>query len=359
MKNTYIFAVCLLWAGISVAQDAGLPRFDPVAAAEEEALRRAETKMIMDLNLAKAEKLKDAKDYGAAAVYYEEVIGLASKLGNLTAVQESVEEAKDGLVHSRLQSAYKLQDEKQFSSADKEAAQALAVVGGNSKLLKFRKFNAEVEAAHQGRVPSEAVVQSLKAIRDEKAQVFQMIRDGRAYFELGQYVQAEERLKEAIKLDPHSDLAYYYLRLILEAQYDEESRKREHKFQERVVEVSKAWNKTTRTDLPTPNPYYTTNSQVPFLTHTSQGAQHIRRKLHEIMIPEVAYDALTLDEVVADLIDTVKREDPDGKGLNFLINSQVMMVVVVVVFRFWTQWGILSLAGVLGWVLERVLQGSI
>ena len=231
MRNTYIFAVCLFSAGFLGAQTGGVPQFDPVAAAEEEALRRAETRMIMDLNLTKAEHLKDAKDYSSASVYYEEVLSLAQKLGNLAAVQEVVEEAREGLVHSRLQKAWEFQDEKKFTEADQEASKALTVVGENSKLLKFRKFNASIEAAHQGRIPSQEVADSLQNIQDNKVKVLQLIRDGRAYYQLGQYEEAEAKLKEAINIDPHSDLAYYYLRLILEAEYDEESRKREHKFQ--------------------------------------------------------------------------------------------------------------------------------
>jgi len=82
--------------------------------------------------------------------------------------------------------------------------------------------------------------------------------------------------------------------------------------------------------LPVPNPYYKTNSQVPFLTHSSPGAQRINRKLEEIVLPEVHFDAVPLVNVVQRLIEDAKKFDPEPdpakKGLNFLINDVVPAV---------------------------------
>lgn len=73
------------------------------------------------------------------------------------------------------------------------------------------------------------------------------------------------------------------------------------------------------------NSYARTNSEVPFLTHTSKGAQLINRKLEEIVLPEVHYDGVPLAEVVKRLSEAAKKFDPDPdpkkKGLNFLIND--------------------------------------
>ena len=73
--------------------------------------------------------------------------------------------------------------------------------------------------------------------------------------------------------------------------------------------------------LPVPNPYHRTNSQAPFLTHSSKGAQRINRKLEEIVLPEVHFDAVPLVGVVQRLIEDAKKFDPEKKGLNFLIND--------------------------------------
>ena len=73
--------------------------------------------------------------------------------------------------------------------------------------------------------------------------------------------------------------------------------------------------------LPVPNPYAKTNSEVPFLTHSSKGAQRINRKLEEILLPEVHFDGVPLAEVVKRLSEDARKFDPEQRGVNFLIND--------------------------------------
>ena len=131
------------------------------------------------------------------------------------------------------------------------------------------------------------------------------------------------RLEEAIKKDPVNEPAYFYLRLVMESQFDIESKKREKTYGDRVVQVTKKWNEGTRTDLPMPNQYFRTNSNRPFLTHTSLGAQRINKKLDDIIFPEVNFPGLTLTEVVKTLDADTKKHDPEKKGLNYLINNVI------------------------------------
>jgi hypothetical protein len=73
--------------------------------------------------------------------------------------------------------------------------------------------------------------------------------------------------------------------------------------------------------LPVPNPYFRTNAERPFLTHSSKGAQLINRKLDQIVLPEIHFDGVPLKDVVKRLADDAKQFDPEKKGLNFLIND--------------------------------------
>ena len=103
----------------------------------------------------------------------------------------------------------------------------------------------------------------------------------------------------------------------LEAELESANEQRE----KRVAEVLKKWNESPRAALPVPNPYARTNTQSPFITHSSKGAQRINRKLGEIVLPEVHFDAVPLVGVVQRLIEEAKKFDPEQKGLNFLIND--------------------------------------
>jgi hypothetical protein len=47
----------------------------------------------------------------------------------------------------------------------------------------------------------------------------------------------------------------------------------------------------------------------------------IARKLNEILISEIDYNSLTLDEAIADLLDISRRRDPTGEGVNIVFSQ--------------------------------------
>ncbi len=297
---------------------------DPVAIAEEEALRRQERKLVLDANLTRAKQLQKDKDFTNAAKLYEETIGHAKLLGGVETVERQYREALAGLIHCRIQLAVGLQEKYDFKGAAAEADKIYAFDPKSTAADEFKRFNERVEVAHRGRLPSQQVLTRQTELIEERSKIMGLVRDGRLYYEVGEYTEAKKRLEEAITLDPMNDAAYFYLRLILESKFERESRLREKTYGERVVEVTQKWNEKTRTGLPVPNPYYKTNSEVPFLTHSSKGAQRINRKLEEIVFPEITYDGLPLPEVVKMIDADAKKYDPEKKGLNFLINNVIM-----------------------------------
>ncbi|KAF0177216.1 MAG: Type II and III secretion system protein [Limisphaerales bacterium] len=299
---------------------------DPVAIAEEEALRRQERRLVLDANLLKAKQLQREKDFANAAKLYEEAIGHARLLGGVEAVEKQYRDALAGLTHCRIQLAIALQEKYEFREAAAEADKIFPFDPRSSAAEEFKRFNDRVESAHKGRLPSQQAVTKRAELIEGRSKIMGLVRDGRLYYEVGEYKVAKEKLEEAIALDPMNDAAFFYLRLIMESQFERESRLRENTYSKRVVEVSSKWNEGTR-KLPSPNPYYKTNSEVPLLTHSSKGAQMINRKLEEIVFPEISYDALPLPEVVKMLDTDAKKNDPEPdpkkKGVNFLINNVV------------------------------------
>jgi type II secretory pathway component GspD/PulD (secretin)/tetratricopeptide (TPR) repeat protein len=309
------------WLAVSPSLPAAAP--DPVAIAEEEALRRQERRLVLEANIARAKRLQKEKDFATAAKLYEEAIGHARVLGGVEAVERLASEAQAGLVQCRLQLAVVLQEKYDFKGAAAEVDKLKPFAPNNREAEEFRQFNERVESAHRGRLPSPQVLTRQADLMAERADVLRLVRDGQLYYKMGEYQEAKERLEEAIKKDPVNEAAYFYLRLVMEAKFDIESKKRENTYGERVVEVTEKWNKGTRTDLPKPNPYYRTNASIPGMTHVSPGTQRINHKLDLIVFPEITYDGLPLPEVVKFIDADTKKYDPDKKGLNFLINNVV------------------------------------
>ncbi|MEQ2006459.1 MAG: hypothetical protein ABMA26_06655 [Limisphaerales bacterium] len=297
---------------------------DPVAIAEEEALRRQERKLVLDANLSRAKQLQKVKNFTDAAKLYEEAIGHAKLLGGVETVEKSYRDALAGLIACRLQMGLALQEKYEFKAAAAEVDKIFPFDPRNADAEKFKRFNEVVESAHRGRLPSQGVLSLQPKLAEQRTEVLQLVRDGQLYWQMGEYAEAKSKLEAAIKKDPLNEAAFFYLRLVMESEFDIESKKRDKTYGDRVVEVTKKWNESTRTDLPKPNPYFRTNSYIPFLTHSSSGAQRINRKLDEIVFPEITYDGLPLPEVVKLLDGDTKKFDPDKKGLNFMINNVVM-----------------------------------
>ncbi len=241
MRSVCITVLYLCLACVLPAEDsARTAAFNAGQVAEDEARRRSETRMVMDLNLKRAEEHRKAKRYQSAAFLYEQAIGLARRLGNMKAVEKDVAKARDGIAYSRLRLARELQDLDMFKEADEEVLKALAYDPDNRRLRKFRESNEEVRKAHIGRVPSRTVRAAIQNHRTERAKVMTLVRDGKAFYDVGQLGEAERRLQAAVRLEPQSDVAYYYLRLIQEARNDLQGRAREYNFRKRVIEVGEA-----------------------------------------------------------------------------------------------------------------------
>ncbi|MFT4691067.1 MAG: hypothetical protein ACI9OD_003290 [Limisphaerales bacterium] len=62
-------------------------------------------------------------------------------------------------------------------------------------------------------------------------------------------------------------------------------------------------------------------STVPSATWVNTRKGPIARKLNEILISEIAYNSLTLDEAIADLLDISRRRDPTGEGVNIVFSQ--------------------------------------
>lgn len=56
------------------------------------------------------------------------------------------------------------------------------------------------------------------------------------------------------------------------------------------------------------------------------AADDVAAKLKKLRVPEIAYDGLTLEEVVKDLRRYTRHLDPEGKGVKFLIENQMPKV---------------------------------
>ena len=143
------------------------------------------------------------------------------------------------------------------------------------------------------------------------------MRDGKLLYEMGKFDEAEVKLKEATRLEPGNEGAFYYMNLVKQARYEREAKSHTIDTQDRIVQVEKAYEQPVhRGLLPTGNPYALTN-----LVHTGSGREAIYSKLDRIRLDSVSWpEGLPLIEVLRNLSEQSKLRDPDKKGINFIFN---------------------------------------
>ncbi len=116
------------------------------------------------------------------------------------------------------------------------------------------------------------------------------LQDAKLYYELGKLDESEAILIQVLKDAPTNRTAPYYLDLIKEARW-------KHKHASPITPIPLATN----------NVVY------------AQGRRQIFSELNRIMFSEVAYD-LPLTEVLKRLTFESQKHEPEGIGINFLIN---------------------------------------
>jgi len=286
--------------------------------AVNEAVMRQANRIALRQRLAEARSAEDRRDLVNAAKLYDDAWTLLLNIGVNNAEAEAAT-ARAGLATVRLELAREDQNHGDYREAATQIKDVLRVDPSNAEAIELKRLNDKMLVEQQGHVPDLETQAKLPAIAKEKVDANTMVQNARVMFEMGKIAEAKELLKEAVKLDPQNQAAYYYANLIGEHEFKLALNNRDVASRKALVEIESAWSPSTkREQLPHPNLYSRTN-----LVHTSPSRQAIYRKLDTIRLDNVSYDGLPLTEVVKSLSDEAKRRDPERRGLNFIVNQNV------------------------------------
>ena len=152
--------------------------------------------------------------------------------------------------------------------------------------------------------PTSETPASVKSTHDEQIQITQLVQDGKLMFQLGKMDEAEAKLNEALKRDPHIQAALYYLNLVK---------------QTRAKQEMDARNLNSRGhNLPNADVNARGN-----IVYTSLERQKVYKKLNNITFDRIAFLDLPLSEVVRELSEQTQLRDTDKEGINFIISNDV------------------------------------
>ncbi|HOW68813.1 MAG TPA: hypothetical protein PK256_26330, partial [Verrucomicrobiota bacterium] len=312
MTKAVLISFALLLAAILAVQA------QPTAAqkAEEEAVRRQEATIQLRLVLPKADEALQKNDLNQSIKLYEEAWGLVQSIGP-AGIDKERQQTMDGLVLSLVKRADIAKKQGNLYDADSDIKRALKVNPASEMALNYRKNLDKFMADNAGRTPSKEVMAETKEVRTDQVNNQILVQDGKRYFEMGKLDEAEAKLTQAFKNDPSNPAALHYLNLIQEARYTQEVRIRGLAGKKALLKVEEAWAPTV-SKLGPANPFAKTN-----IIYTGPGRQKIQAKLEKIKLDDLKLDGLPLSEVVKYLDTEARSRDPEGKGINFIINSAV------------------------------------
>jgi tetratricopeptide (TPR) repeat protein len=311
IKMTHLslgLAALLILPALAPAQDSAVKM-----AVDQSVLNQANSVVLRE-KLADAQATAQRGDILGAAKLYQDCVSLAQQIG--PGIEAETAEAIAGLANTSLMLARDAQSRGDYREADVRVNIVLKVDPKNPEAIAFKQKNDQILASMKGQLPSPAVMDQMPQIAAQKVDAATLVQDGKVLYEMGKLDDAEQKLREAVKMDPDNRAAFYYLNLVAEANYARNAADHALDSKIRMDQVEKQWVlPTAHVLLPSPNPYATNT-----LVYTGPGRQIIMDKLNRIHLDQIAYDGLPLSEVLRQLSEQSKLRDPDRKGINFLIN---------------------------------------
>ena len=301
------------------------------AAAREAIRRQGEIQQLGKL-LEQAKTVESTGNLLAASKLYEEAQNKVESVG-LGAKGIDVERAAtlEGLTRVRMALAEQYATSGQLSEARKEVNRILVIAPNN---ITAREKLAEIDAGLaklRGRMPTEETIDAVKGVVDEKLQAATLVQDGKLFYEMARYDQAESKLRQALKIDPANRGAGYYLVLVQEAKNKLQVTARDVTSRDAIKNVTKDWvAPTAHLDLQVPNPLANispTNS-YPDEIYTGSGRMRIHRLLHNLKFDSFpitgSAEGISLREMVNELHGAVVELD---ESVNFIIDSNTGVLV--------------------------------
>ena len=304
----------------------------PAQNAAREVVRRQAAIIELRNKLAEANTVEQSGSLTAAAILYEEAQKGVESIGlNANGIDAERAATLEGLTRVRLALGEKYATSGNLNEARKQVQRVLVLSPGNlTARAQLQSIDVQLEKL-RGRMPTEESLEEVKDVVEEKIQAATLVQDGKLFYEMARYDQAEAKLRQAIKIDPANRGASYYMVLVQEAKNSIQVKKRDMTSRESIKDVTKDWvapgmnfdlgDPEARDGLQLPNALANiapTNS-FPDRIYTGAGRIRIHRLLHNIRLEKFPVtgivDSLSLQDIVKDLHDTISQIDEEGVNL--------------------------------------------
>ena len=192
---------------LAAAAPGAFAQLAPQDAAVNEAVYRQAHRITLRQKLAEAQAAQERRALASAAKLYDDSWELVQKIG--TGVEAEREQTVAGLAAVRLELARAAQRRGDYREARTQVDDVLRVDPTHAAAVEFKRGNEKLLAGQRGTIPSEEVRSQVPAVAEEKITASTLVHDGKLLYEMGKLDESEAKLKQAMRIDKHSEAELY------------------------------------------------------------------------------------------------------------------------------------------------------
>jgi general secretion pathway protein D len=155
-------------------------------------------------------------------------------------------------------------------------------------------------------------------VLERKKEVSELMTEARQFYKIKDYNSAEALFEKILLEDEYNVDAMRYLKKIGERKYKIATIERDANMADAMAEVRETWNPPIIEEVQLPGDV--TDQDV---VSTISAAEKVRQKMDEIMIPSIEFRQANIQDVVDFLVQQSIEGDPQGDGVNIILNLKV------------------------------------
>ncbi len=235
-------------------------------------------------------------------------------------VRKQTEQARDRSAKGLAEALY---NDAQAIYADSSRKKG-TLLDARNKASEALKFNPELSAAKSllERIEKQEALDALpKPVKsrpetiERQKTVADFIKEGRQYFDVGDYDRAELMFDKVLLEDKYNVTAMRYLKKIDDIRYKINTKEREATVAARMAQVRDAWNPPIRVEVDAP-----TTPQGQGTIETKTANARLQERMQKIIIPTIEFRQANITDVINFLVEASVAGDPEGTGVNIILN---------------------------------------
>lgn len=236
-----------------------------------------------------------------------------------TAREEELEQANWGLAEANFRRAQEIyRDDGDMREARRHLERAVELSPGHRGTSLLQRRIAREEARRVAEEARPVPIERRPEVAERRADVKEMMREAKAFYDAGELQRAEVVFENVLVRDEYNTDAMRYLRRIAEDRRRAVDRLRETTTEQMMLDVRAAWNPPRRDEVVLPEDVVGVRP-----TDMETPSQLLQRKMEEIVLPRVEFRQANIVDVVAFLRDASEAADPEGEGVNIILNLSV------------------------------------